>query len=118
MGFPECKFLIPLSEDSVVGNGELQPGTRWEYFHEDLDTRYSNGWSLIEGATQKGRWEDPELGDFSIDDSRIYLIALDDEAVQDLKDYLSEVCHLFKQRCIYFTIRGEVKIIKAKEINK
>ena len=113
MGLAECRFLIPFSEDAKVGNGRLHPMTRWEQFHEELTTRFPDGWSFIEHAAQKGPWRDPEVGDVVWDESRIYVIAIEDEAVQGLKDYLAESCRLFRQRCIYFSCRGDVEFIRA-----
>jgi hypothetical protein len=48
------------------------------------------------------------------DDSRRYVVALQREAVGELRLLLREACSVFQQKCIYLSVAGYVEFVEGR----
>lgn len=111
----ETHFLVPIHEDASVGSGDLQPYYRWENLQRDLFMMFE-GWTLSPGLYE-GVTQDPDTGKPVRDRSKRYVIALEEEQVSRLRQYLeTEVAVNFKQKVIYFFNGREVEFVKSAEM--
>ncbi len=110
----QTSFLVPITEDESVGNGDLHPYTRWEQLQRDLFININfEGYTLAPGF-YKGAYPDPDTREKITDLSRKYYVAIEEKDLAKLRKFLREVVGpLFKQKCIYFEARGEVEFIES-----
>ena len=110
-------FLVPIHEDISIGSGDLHPYYRWENLQKDLFTMFG-GWTLSPGLYE-GEYPDPDPGKSVRDRSKQYAVALEEEQVPELRQYLkTEVAVNFRQKVIYFFNGREVEFVKSAEIPK
>lgn len=115
MPMVETRFLVPIHEDADVGSGDVQPYYRWENLQKDLLTMFG-AWTLSPGLYE-GEYSDPDTGKPIRDKSKQYIVALGEERIHELKQYLKEsVAVNFRQKVIYFFNGREVEFIKSAEI--
>jgi hypothetical protein len=110
-GFVECSFLIPIVRDANLSDGELHSTTAWELLTDELWDRF--GGATIAPGFYEGFYRDPDTGDRVSDKSRKYIVALTEDQIPELKRFLSDICSVFCQKCIYFNISGRVEFVSA-----
>jgi hypothetical protein len=109
-------FLIPLTQDREVGNGQLHSTTVWTHFHRLLTVTF-DGWR-VSSATSAGTWRDPKTGAVAKDTCREYVIAMPRKTITMLRKFLRTECVAFKQKVIYLEVGGEVEYIVLGETGK
>lgn len=108
----QTSFLVPITEDESVGNGDLHPYTRWERLQSDLFVNFQG--STLAPGPYRGDYPDPDTGEKITDLSRKYYVAIEEKDLGKLRKFLKEVVGpLFRQKCIYFEARGEVEFIES-----
>jgi len=109
----ETRFLVPIHEDVSYG-GTLNPYNRWERLQADL-TKLFSGWTLSPGL-YLGETIDPDTGRPVRDKSKQYIIALEEERIPELREYLRKrVAVIFRQKVIYFFNGREVEFVESAE---
>lgn len=108
----ETRFLVPLHEDISYG-GALNPHNRWQNLERDLFRLFS-GWTLSSGL-YLGEYPDPDTGRPIRDKSKQYIIALEEERIPELREYLKKVAVIFGQKVIYFFNGREVEFVESAE---
>lgn len=115
MRIKKTHFLVPTHEDHDIGNGELHSTNRWEKLQSDLIVMFG-AWHTGPG-TYQGMYKDPDTGKQVLDASMKYVVAIEEDRVSDLRQYLSEeVAVQFKQKLIYFYNGSEVEFLESDEI--
>lgn len=109
----ECRFLVPIHEDAGIGSGDLHPHHRWEKLQKELFEKFG-GWTLSLGLYE-GVYPDPDTGEPIHDKSKQYIVALDEEQITELREYLKTVATQFRQKVIYFYNGVEVEFVKNPE---
>jgi len=111
----EISFLVPIHEDPDVGGADSHPSYKWENLQRDLFVMFE-GWTLSPGLYE-GEYPDPDTGKLIRDQSRRYIVALEEECVAELRQYLKrKVAVNFRQKVIYFFNGREVEFVKTAEI--
>ena len=109
----ETHFLVPILEDISYG-GALNPFNRWEILQRDLFRLFSV-WTLSPGL-YLGEYLDPDTGRPIRDQSKQYIIALEEERIPELREYLRKrVAVIFRQKVIYFFNGREVEFVESAE---
>ena len=111
--FKERKFLLPIHEDVELGNGDLHHYYKLEKLNRELFLRFGC-WTLSPGI-YGGEYPDPDSGEPVHDKSRQYIIALEEEKIPELREYLKTVAVAFRQKVIYFFNGKEVEFIENPE---
>ena len=115
MGLVEPRFFLPICEDADIGNGEIHPYGRWQKLETDLFVKY-DGWTLSPGL-YRGMYRDPDTGKPIGDLSKQYILAVEEERIPDLRQYLKEhVAVLFRQKVIYLFNGREVELLTSIEM--
>lgn len=108
----ETRFLVPIHEDISYG-GALNPYNRWERLQRDL-TKLFSGWTCH--ALCVGETIDPDTGRPVRDESKPYTVALEEERIPELREYLRKrVAVIFRQKVIYFFNGREVEFVESAE---
>ncbi|MBM4074060.1 MAG: hypothetical protein FJ267_00250 [Planctomycetes bacterium] len=110
-GLVECSFLIPIVRDANLADGELHSTESWEWLTDELWDRF--GGATIAPGFYEGFYRDPDTGERISDKSRKYIVAVNEDRIPQLKQFLSEVCGVFCQKCIYLNISGRVEFIES-----
>ncbi len=111
----ETHFLVPIHEDASIGNGDLHAYYKLENLQRDLFTMF-RGWTLSPGLYE-GEYPDPDTGKPIRDKSKRYIVALEEEQIPKLREYLkTEVAVKFRQKVIYFFNGKEVELVKSAEV--
>ncbi len=114
MAILECRFFVPVTADSELGDGEMHSHKKWERFHDELFVKfesYTRGPGEVEGC-----YTDPDTGAVVTDNSIEYRLALEEERIPALRTWLSEVvAPLFVQKIIYFYNGKTVEFLKNSE---
>jgi hypothetical protein len=108
----ETSFLIPLHEDKDIGNGKFHPSDRWNKFKMKLYESF-NAWTLAPGAYE-GCYKDPDTEEIVMDLSRKFIIAIPENDLNRLKDFLITEGAEFKQKYIYFEAGGNVELLEVR----
>ena len=106
----ECKFFIPIRRDANLAHGELHDPSLWNWLTNELFNRFQGG-TAAPGMYQ-GFYEDPDTGQRVSDESYMFIVAVDEPRVDELRQLLSGVCVLFEQKCIYLSVAGRVEFIE------
>jgi hypothetical protein len=109
----ECSFLIPLTRDSVLSDGLKHETSAWEWLETELDIRFE-GFTEAPGY-YRGSYRDPDTGERVNDESKQYVVALDLNRIEELRELLSIACDTFQQKCIYLSIAGQVEFVRKNE---
>ena len=109
MAIYECRFMEPIHEDADIGSGDLHPHYKWLRLQIELIKKFG-AWTRSPGLYE-GAYTDPDTGQPVADKSREYRIALREEMIPELREYLKTVAIEFKQKVIYFYNGKEVEYI-------
>ena len=109
MAIYECRFLVPIHADADIGSGDLHPHYKWLRLQIELIKKFG-AWTRSPGLYE-GAYTDPDTGQPVADKSREYRIALREEVIPELREYLKTVAIEFKQKVIYFYSGKEVEYI-------
>ncbi|MDP1710719.1 MAG: hypothetical protein Q8L46_02160 [candidate division WWE3 bacterium] len=88
----------------------MHPHTRWEFFDIEL-------WNTLGAYTKApglydGAYTDPDTQEKVADQSRKYILAVERKDLTRARQFLKEVVGpLFRQKCIYFEVKGEVEYV-------
>jgi hypothetical protein len=107
----ECSFLVPIRRDANLSDGDLHSAESWEWLEAELYASFAGG-TLAPGLYQ-GFYRDPDTGARVSDESRKYIVALPSGEVGKLRELLATACAVFRQKCIYLSIAGQVEFIEA-----
>ncbi|MBL4846040.1 MAG: hypothetical protein JKY65_10980 [Planctomycetes bacterium] len=109
----ECHFLVPLVRD---GNRRPHQPSAWRFLQDSLFRRFG-GRSGPEGLYVAIR---PTPGEYKShsggrveDESRRYIVAVEESRVDELKRFLARVANTFDQEAIYLSVRGRVVFVQA-----
>lgn len=109
----ETHFLVPIHEDISYG-GALNPHNRWEKLQADLIKLFGD-WTVSPGL-YSGTSRDPDTGQIIRDESKQYAVALEEERIPELREYLrTRVAVIFGQKVIYFFNGREVEFVESAE---
>lgn len=106
----ETSFLIPLTEDKVIGDGKLHPSSRWLELKNKLFKTFK-GYTVSSGF-YGGCWERPDTRKPVYDTSKKYFVALRPKDLKKIRVFLKTVAFIFRQEEIYFVINGKVEFIE------
>lgn len=112
----ETSFLIPLTEDKVIGNGTLHPQSRWLELETQLFETFK-GYTLSK-EYYDGCWECPDTYKPVYDTSRKYIVALKPKDLKKLKILLKMAAFTFRQEEIYFVASGKVEFIENEQYKR
>lgn len=111
----ECHFLVPLVRD---GNRRPHQPSAWRLLQDALFRRFG-GRSGPEGLYVAIR---PTPGEYTShsggrveDESRRYIVAVEEKRVDELKRLLARVANTFDQEAIYLSVCGRVVFVQADE---
>jgi hypothetical protein len=107
----ECSFLIPVRRDTNLSDGKLHEPEAWQQLVDELYQRFGGGTRSRE--RYEGFYRDPDTGEQVSDESVKYIVAVPRARVRDVRSFLSEMCELFQQKCIYLSVAGRVEFIEA-----
>jgi hypothetical protein len=99
----ECSFLIPIAfsptEEELEGFDTL----------EEFLVFYFSGFTVhrVEGV-----WKNPETKKIEEENSRRYIIAVDEQKVYILRNVIKSCLIWFNQQEIYFSVGGHVEMLK------
>jgi hypothetical protein len=107
----ECSFLVPIRRDANLADGALHHLRLWDWLSDELHDRFG-------GATRApghyaGFYTDPDTGQRVDDLSRKYTVAVPENDVGRLRSFLSGICVVFQQKCIYLSVAGKVEFIET-----
>lgn len=111
----ECHFFVPL-----VKNSDQKPHspTAWKLLQNVLRKRFA-GLSGPEGIYVKLR---PIPGEYTSkagepvgDESYRYIVAVEKNRIDELRELMKKIGNTFDQEAIYFSVRGEVTCIYPSE---
>lgn len=106
----ECTFLIPRCRDADLSDGEPHGPELWEWLKQELYVGFRGG--TIALGWHSGFYEDPDTGQCVDDECRKYTVAVSESDLDQLRLFLSAVCLLFGQKCIYLSVAGNVEFIE------
>jgi hypothetical protein len=109
----ECSFLIPIRRDINLSDGEEHDPTDWDWFDDELFNRF--GGMTYSPVRYQGDYVDPDTKARVHDESKKYVVALEESRVAELRHLLSAACVFFHQKCIYLGVAGRVEFIKPPE---
>ncbi len=105
------RFLVPIREDPVTGNGQLHPPFRWKSLQDALQASFG-GWSARVGEVD-GVWIDPQTRKAVQDTSRVFEVDVDQDRLPEIRSLLGRTCLSFVQQCIRVEILGRVEYIEG-----
>jgi hypothetical protein len=107
----ECKFFIPVRRDANLADGEKHDPELWDWLTNELFNRFRGGTAAP--GTYQGFYEDPDTHRRICDESYMYIVAVEESRLGELRQFLSASCVLFQQKCIYLSVAGKVEFIEA-----
>ena len=102
-------FLVPVREDSVIGNGQLHPPFRWKALQDAL-TQSFDGFTMPSGKVQ-GVWIDPKTSKPVKDTSREFQVDVDEGRLDEVRALVRRACRTFAQQCIRVVILGRAEYV-------
>src|SRR5262245_8972478 len=104
----ECSFLIPVRRDKNLSDGRSHPRKAWDWLEGEL---LVFGGATLAMELYAGWYPDPDTG-LRVDDvSKKYFVALPREEVGRLRSLLRQACVVFRQKCIYLSVAGDVEFV-------
>jgi hypothetical protein len=108
----ECSFFIPLTRDANLSDGAAHPAEAWQWLDNELFIRFQ-GRTIAPGEYQ-GFYRDPDTRQQVGDNSRRYIVAVPSQELDGLRSVLAGACVIFAQKCIYFSVGGQVEFVEVK----
>ncbi len=103
----EVSFLVPITEDAILGSGKLHDYRKWEKLQDELYVRFG-GYTVAPGY-HHGAYTDPDTGARVADKSVKYHVAIRRRDFAKVRSFLkNHVKMLFCQKSIYCTIGEKV----------
>jgi hypothetical protein len=99
-----------LRRDKNLSDGKLHRRAAWKWLDNQL-TKFSGGTMALE--LYEGWYIDPDTGKRTTDRSRKFWVALSVDQIGPLRSLLKETCRVFRQKCIYLSIAGQVEFVKG-----
>jgi non-canonical purine NTP pyrophosphatase (RdgB/HAM1 family) len=100
----ECHFLIPITRDINISDGQPHEETAWEWLVTQLWEGFGSG--TQQPGLHDGFYPDPGTGKKIPDLSRRYYVSLPNEQLPKLRALLIEACRIFVQQMIYLSVAG------------
>lgn len=107
----ECAFFIPIRRDANLSDGDLHSEKALAWLRRELYLQFEG--ATIAPGFYKGFYKDPDTGRQVTDRSRKYIVAAPLARVDALRVVLAKACNVFKQKCIYLSVGGEVEFIQG-----
>jgi hypothetical protein len=109
----ECTFLLPRNRDPNLADGQPHEPELWEWLKIELYDKFRGG--TVAPGWHRGFYEDEDTQQRVDDESRKYTVAVAESRLDELRSFLSGVCVLFAQKCIYLSVAGHVEFIEPAE---
>jgi hypothetical protein len=106
----ECTFLIPIRRDRNLSDGKRHNQAAWDWLENSLS---EFGGATRDAALQEGWYLDPDTGGRVTDLSRRYTVAVSRKGMGPLRAVLREACSVFRQKCIYLSVAGQVEFVEG-----
>jgi len=106
----ECSFLIPMTRDALLSDGQPHSSKEWEKLDDTLFAKFLGGTSAP--GLYSGFYADPHTGQRVSDQSKKFIVAVPRFQLDELRQLLIEACDWFCQKCIYLSIAGNVEFIQ------
>src|SRR5437016_3106473 len=106
----ECSFFIPIHRDANLSDGALHGQETWEKLNDELFARFDAGTAAPD--LYRGFYRDPDSGQRVDDESRRFLVAVSETALDEVRRLLVEACEWFQQKCIYLSVAGQVEFVR------
>jgi hypothetical protein len=112
----ECSFLIPIRRDGILSEGKEHSRELWFWLDQELFDRFEGG--THSPGLYKGFYRDADTGKRVDDASYKYTIAMEEDDVDRLRRFLTGLCIVFQQKCIYLSVAGRVEFIEARHAGR
>ena len=106
----ECSFFIPIHRDSQLSDGSLHNQDVWQKLNDELFARFDGGTAAPD--LYRGFYRDPDTGQRVDDESRRFVVAVPESALDEVRRLLAEACDWFQQKCIYLSVAGQVEFVR------
>src|SRR5262249_17399061 len=106
----EWSFYIPIRRDRKLSDGRLHRQRTWEWLENGL---VQFGGATRDTALHEGWYLDPDTHERVPDRSRRYVTAVGRKQLDGLRALLREACGVFRQKCIYLSIAGQVEFVRG-----
>jgi hypothetical protein len=106
----ECSFLIPTRRDKNLADGQPHTTDAWGWLEQAL-AQFGGGAQAM--ALYRGWYLDQDTKEPVRDLSRKYVVAVRRKNLPQLRAVLREACGVFKQKCIYLSVAGQVEFIEG-----
>jgi hypothetical protein len=93
-----------------VADGRLHRIDAWNWLEDEL---LQFGGASRETAAIEGWYFDPDTGEQVRDRSRRYVVAVARNQVSRLRVLLRQACAVFRQKCIYLSVAGDVEFVEG-----
>ena len=107
----ECSFLVPISRDANLADGEPHLTTCWDWLDTELFAAF-DGRTIAPGLYE-GFYRDPDTRERVGDQSRRVIVAVAESELGTLRDLLAQACVVFQQKCLYLSVAGKVEFIEV-----
>jgi hypothetical protein len=111
----ECAFLIPIRRDRNLSDGRLHRERAWNWLEEQL---LVFGGATLATEVYEGWYVDPDTRKPVQDLSKKYFVAIPRAEVARLRSLLKDACAVFRQKCIYLSVAGQVEFVKGPQAMK
>ncbi|HUY89110.1 MAG TPA: hypothetical protein VMV10_10275 [Pirellulales bacterium] len=109
----ECAFFIPIRRDANLSDGDLHSEKAWAWLKRELFLHFEG--ATVAPGFYEGFYKDPDTGEQVTDRSRMYIVAAPSSKVDELRTLLAKACIVFKQKCIYLSVSGDVEFSRGKQ---
>lgn len=114
--YVQVSYLVPITEDRFLGDGEPHTRLRWQLHTDKLFEKFG-GYTRVPGLFE-GEYRDPDSGVRVADKSIEFRIAIPVKDAKKLRLFIKNfVAPLFRQKIIYVVIMGQVELINCNRKN-
>ena len=103
-------FYIPIRRDRYLSDGRPHSPGSWDWLENSL---VQFGGATRDTALQVGWYLDPDTRERVTDRSRKSVTAVARKQLGRLRAVLREACRVFRQKCIYLSIAGQVEFVQG-----
>ncbi len=107
----EVRFQIPLEGNPELGSGKKHRPFQWQLLKDALFGTFGVGATLPPDVS--GVWQDPESGKVHEEESRVFIIDVEESRLDEIRRILRRACRTFEQKAVRVVIRGEVEYLEA-----